>query len=203
MTRHRTRRPASAKETAIRSALGGGLVGVLAFLVASPAWAQYSINRYTIDGGGVTQAAGGAYSIGATIGQPDAGFLAGGVYSLSGGFWLGGRPASGIEDGEPGNHGVTPDGVPLVFQLHVPAPNPVERQTDIVFDLPAAQLARLRVYDTAGRLVRTLEEGPLPAGRHRRTWDGTDNAGRRVAAGIYLVRLETETMQAREKVVVL
>ena len=47
---------------------------------------NYSIDWSTIDGGGGTSA-GGAYSLSATIGQPDAGTMSGGSYSLSGGFW--------------------------------------------------------------------------------------------------------------------
>jgi len=49
--------------------------------------AQFSINWYTIDGGGGTST-GGVYSVTGTIGQPDAGALmVGGNYTLQGGFW--------------------------------------------------------------------------------------------------------------------
>jgi hypothetical protein len=46
----------------------------------------YSIDWYTIDGGGGTSS-GGTYSVSGTIGQPDAGHLSGGNYTLDGGFW--------------------------------------------------------------------------------------------------------------------
>jgi hypothetical protein len=49
----------------------------------------YELRSSTIDGGGVTAAAGGAYQVGATVGQPDAGAASGGSYLLSGGFWVG------------------------------------------------------------------------------------------------------------------
>src|SRR5689334_3208390 len=53
------------------------------------AFAQsYSIDWFTIDGGGGTST-GGVYSVSGTIGQPDAGALAGGSYSIAGGFWGG------------------------------------------------------------------------------------------------------------------
>ena len=56
-------------------------------LVPSLAFAQSSIGWYKIAGGGGTSA-GGAYQISDTIGQPDAGgAMAGGRYSLTGGFW--------------------------------------------------------------------------------------------------------------------
>jgi hypothetical protein len=47
---------------------------------------QYALDWHTIDGGGGTST-GGVYAISGTIGQPDAGKLNGGPYSLSGGFW--------------------------------------------------------------------------------------------------------------------
>ena len=47
---------------------------------------NYSIDRFTIDGGGGT-ITGGAYTVSGTIGQPDAGQLTGGNYRSAGGFW--------------------------------------------------------------------------------------------------------------------
>jgi hypothetical protein len=50
---------------------------------------SYDLTWYTIDGGGATYLTGGAYSLGATAGQPDAGFMSGGSFELGGGFWYG------------------------------------------------------------------------------------------------------------------
>jgi hypothetical protein len=49
----------------------------------------YSIEWYTIDGGGAMNSSNGSYSLSGTIGQPDAGALNGGSYTLNGGFWPG------------------------------------------------------------------------------------------------------------------
>jgi hypothetical protein len=49
----------------------------------------YSIDWYTIDGGGAMNSTGGSYSLSGSIGQPDAGTLSGGSYQLNGGFWGG------------------------------------------------------------------------------------------------------------------
>src|SRR3954453_2198971 len=58
-----------------------------AFGVATGAVAQnYSIDWFTIDGGGGTST-GGVFSVTGTIGQPDAGHMSGGNYTLDGGFW--------------------------------------------------------------------------------------------------------------------
>ena len=63
------------------------LVAVWVAGAACPSQAQnYSIDWFTIDGGGGTST-GGVYSVSGTIGQPDAGVLQGGPYTLVGGFW--------------------------------------------------------------------------------------------------------------------
>jgi hypothetical protein len=51
--------------------------------------AGYSIDWYTIDGGGAMNSNGGSYSLSGSIGQPDAGSQSGGTYTLNGGFWGG------------------------------------------------------------------------------------------------------------------
>src|SRR5881396_2997907 len=63
-------------------------ITLLLFAVTSTAaLAQsYSIDWFTIDGGGGTST-GGVYSVSGTIGQPDAGRMSGGIYGLDGGFW--------------------------------------------------------------------------------------------------------------------
>jgi len=53
----------------------------------------YDLTWNTVDGGGQTFSTGGGYSLGGTIGQPDAGMLTGGGYTLGGGFWRGGAVA--------------------------------------------------------------------------------------------------------------
>ena len=69
------------------------LPAVVALLVAfaALAYAQtgggYDLSWSTVDGGGGTFSTGGTYELGGTIGQPDAGTLSGGAYSLEGGFW--------------------------------------------------------------------------------------------------------------------
>ena len=63
-------------------------LGVFALGLAIPraSGQSYSIDWFTIDGGGGTST-GGVYSISGTIGQPDAGHMAGGNFTIDGGFW--------------------------------------------------------------------------------------------------------------------
>jgi len=62
-------------------------LSLLSLLIATAsASAQYSINWFTLDGGG-GQSSGGDYTLTGTIGQPDAATSSGGAYTLQGGFW--------------------------------------------------------------------------------------------------------------------
>jgi hypothetical protein len=51
--------------------------------------AAYDLSWWTVDAGGTTFSTGGTYTLGATVGQPDAGAMTGGDFTLSGGFWSG------------------------------------------------------------------------------------------------------------------
>ena len=65
----------------------GLTIAFLLLLAVSAAQAQsYSIDWFTIDGGGGTST-GGVFSVSGTIGQPDAGHMSGGNFTLDGGFW--------------------------------------------------------------------------------------------------------------------
>lgn len=83
-------------------------------------------------------------------------------------------------------------------------PNPFNPGTTIVFDLPQAARTDLAVYDLRGGLVRTLITGqPLDAGRREAAWDGRDEQGNAVAAGVYLYRLQAgEFSEARSMILV-
>jgi hypothetical protein len=68
-------------------ALAALLIGVSGGFAQSSG--SYDLTWHTIDGGGASFSTGGAYSLGGSIGQPDAGVLSGGSYMLNGGFWSG------------------------------------------------------------------------------------------------------------------
>jgi hypothetical protein len=104
---------------------------------------------------------------------------------------------------DPGRTGCVDDGEPAVVAaptprasgavLHGAAPNPFNPMTTISFRVPSgASHASLRVYDAAGRLVRTLHQGRLAPGDHAVTWRGVDDRGRAVSSGVYFCRLEAD-----------
>ena len=82
---------------------------------------------------------------------------------------------------------------PAQYRLGDSYPNPFNPAVVIPLDL-ATDAARvsLRVYDVLGRRVRQVWQGPLGAGRHRFTWDGRDEVGKAVAAGVYIYQVEVD-----------
>ncbi len=81
------------------------------------------------------------------------------------------------------------------------APNPFGDSTRVVYYSPRdGSTSAIRVYDTAGRLVRTLVDEPVFTGLHQVIWDGKDQRGRLAATGIYFIRLENGPHQHTRKV---
>jgi len=84
------------------------------------------------------------------------------------------------------------DDVPAVLSLDSNYPNPFNPQTTIGFALPRTGAVKLSVFDVRGRLINTLVNGDMNAGRHDVTWRGQDTAGRHVASGTYFYRLTAD-----------
>jgi len=80
------------------------------------------------------------------------------------------------------------------------APNPFGDHTGLRFGMAHSGMARVAVYDAAGRLVKQLHNGFLNAGEHVITWSGQDEAGRTVASGVYFMRVEAPALDQTAKV---
>ncbi len=82
---------------------------------------------------------------------------------------------------------------PVQHRLGDSYPNPFNPAVVIPLDLAtdAAEVS-LAVYDVLGRRVRQVWQGPLGAGSHRFVWDGRDAAGKAVAAGVYVYKVEID-----------
>ncbi len=81
------------------------------------------------------------------------------------------------------------------------APNPFRVSTKVSFSMPRAGHASLKLYDVAGRLVRTLEDSDLPAGSHSRVWDRKTERGTVATSGLYFYRLEVDGKRFGQKVI--
>jgi Right handed beta helix region/FlgD Ig-like domain len=110
-------------------------------------------------------------------------------------IWDGNSDANAIVDmgpfeyGAPMVTGVGDDPLPAGFRLLAATPNPMRAQSRLHFLVPETGWTTLVLYDLSGRRVRTLVEAVLAEGPQEITWDGHDEAGRPVAAGLYFMRL--------------
>ena len=82
---------------------------------------------------------------------------------------------------------------PVQHRLGDSYPNPFNPAVVLPLDLATdAAGVSLTVYDVLGRRVRQVWDGSLAAGSHRFVWDGRDEEGKAVAAGVYVYRVEVD-----------
>ena len=87
--------------------------------------------------------------------------------------------------------------------LAPPRPNPSTGEVYLGYWLPKESEATLRIFNTAGQLVREVDTGAKAAGTHNLTWDGKNASGRRVPNGVYLARLQAGSISATQKITIL
>ena len=75
------------------------------------------------------------------------------------------------------------------FAFYQNYPNPFNPSTTIDYDVPVTGRVRIQVYDLRGRLVCTLVDQILVAGRYEAKWDGRDDGGHELPSGMYMSRL--------------
>jgi len=97
-----------------------------------------------------------------------------------------------------GPHGTVPEapvavpGSPLAAHLDAGFPNPFTASTSVRYELKTPSSVSLAVYDVAGRHLKKLDARAIAVpGSYSVAWDGTDDGGRRVPAGVYFYRLVT------------
>jgi hypothetical protein len=125
-------------------------------------------------------------------------------------LWVRGQDGAGNwGDAEPLNlqvNGPEPVGAPIVPTiafLSQNAPNPFLGNTIVRYGLPQDGRVELAVYGVSGQLVKRLASGSLPAGEHTAVWDGKDEAGRQVPAGLYFYKMNFAGEQFVKKAMVL
>jgi subtilisin family serine protease len=80
-------------------------------------------------------------------------------------------------------------------------PNPFTMSTTLSYELPTAMEVSLQIFDTTGRLVRTLANGQQTAGTHHVSWDGLDGNNSPVPGGVYLSRFTAGNEVQTRKVI--
>ena len=100
---------------------------------------------------------------------------------------------SAVADAARGTAGMgTEAGAPLPARTALAGvwPTPFRGTTSVVFDLAEQGRIELSIWNLRGVRVRALAGGSWAAGRHSLAWDGRDDTGRLLPAGMYLVRFE-------------
>jgi hypothetical protein len=80
--------------------------------------------------------------------------------------------------------------LPSEMTLQQNYPNPFNPTTTISYDLHHSAHVQLTIYDALGRQVNQLVDGQALAGQHSITWNGTNDQGQDVAAGLYFCRMQ-------------
>jgi len=92
-----------------------------------------------------------------------------------------------------------PSLTPHSYRLNQNYPNPFNPSTTVTFELLRPSHINLTVFNLKGQLVRKLADGNYSTGISWVIWDGTDDAGRCVSAGIYIYRIESEGSTTSKK----
>lgn len=97
----------------------------------------------------------------------------------------------------------SPEGTGATSMLGTCAPNPATTGATISFNLAEPANASLKIYNINGQLVKTLVNESKPVGYHSVKWDGKDERGNKVAAGVYLYRMQAGDYSKTNKMTVL
>jgi len=80
-------------------------------------------------------------------------------------------------------------------------PNPSNKLTTIQYYLSKTVNISLKIYDLQGKLVKQLITGNTPKGEHYASWDGKNDAGAKVPAGIYISQLQVDGKTVTNKII--
>ena len=92
---------------------------------------------------------------------------------------------------------------PGMTLLHPGRPNPTGSATVVRYDIASAGAVRLTVYDSRGRVVKTVVDRYHAAGTYEATWNGENEAGARTPPGVYFLSLRTSEGESSTRKVVL
>ena len=105
------------------------------------------------------------------------------------------RPLQGISEAN--------TGMPLSYTLSSPMPNPTKGTVRINYAVPQNARVSLKVYNCLGQIVRTLVEAEQNPGFYTVIWDGNDDIGRKLAAGIYFYQFTADKFSDTKKAILL
>ena len=89
------------------------------------------------------------------------------------------------------------------YRLDQNYPNPFNPSTTISFEILKNDKVSLKVYDNQGRFVRSLLDNTFHAGRHTFSWDGRNDQGESVSAGVYFYTLKSSDFTQTRKMILI
>ena len=93
--------------------------------------------------------------------------------------------------------------LPEVFELHQNYPNPFNPNTAIRYDVSENDFVSIQIFDVVGRKVKTLLNSNAQPGRYSITWNGTNDYGEPVSAGMYFYQMRTSSFQSVKKLILM
>ena len=99
--------------------------------------------------------------------------------------------------------GISNNSIPESYALHHNYPNPFNPTTKISYDLPEDTNVEISIFDMMGRYVTTLVNTKQSAGYRSITWNGTNQSGHSVAAGVYIYVIRAGSFHKTKKMILL
>jgi|GEM_PF-4039433 len=93
--------------------------------------------------------------------------------------------------------------LPSQYSLEQNYPNPFNPQTTIEYHLPTTTTVNMTVFDASGRRIKTIVSNRVSPGTHHASWDGTNDQGKSMSAGIYFYRLQTADYSITKKMMLI
>ena len=98
-----------------------------------------------------------------------------------------------------GTVSVTIESSPGMYKLEQNYPNPFNGSTVISFTLQESGLVRIAIHNILGQIVRVLIDEVRDRGEHRLQWDGRDDGGTIVPAGVYIYIMQADQFRSTRK----
>lgn len=92
---------------------------------------------------------------------------------------------------------------PQEFTLFGNYPNPFNPGTNIHYKLYGEEKVTLKIYDILGRVIRVLVDTEQSAGEYKIYWNGLDDNGKSVSSGMYVYKIQTNSICKSKKMMLL
>jgi len=93
--------------------------------------------------------------------------------------------------------------IPMEYNLYNNHPNPFNAVSTINYNLPDDIMVNIIIYDVLGRFVKEMVNNYQSAGYKSIVWDGTNDKGAPVSAGVYFYSIQAGRFMQTKKMVLL